>query len=678
MSADNNEELNSGSEPEDEEPAAEQNYIIDILTGEKLSPSPKNRLVQRVLHQLIESYGFDRNDLRRDYRLTTQGRRQKKVEIAVLKHETEAVDENVERIIVCQPQRRREKLRSPQEASADLRVLQEKMQFFPSCGFGMWTNGQEEFFLKAEDTKFETKFISLGVWPPPGEGTTEAFQEGGVTQITADPEDLESSLRRCFQYLNKNLGLDHKESFRQLAILLIAKLYDETQPHDERKFWISGDDPFTEEGQQRIDLRIRDCLATARYLKPELFRPGWDLQLDEPSQLAPLVAEVGRYSLSETLPRSRALAFRSMVRSTMDGREGRYPTPINVAEMAVNMMSPTLEDRVLDCASGTGTFLAFTVVHIFNQILRKQGTTAEKAAPTVIRDAQQEAAEWVREHLYGCEIDPYLAVASRLNLLFTIGEPGNIFRLDSRTYPDGDLDGLEAAKQAIPDGSMDLVLTNPWFSTAAEHVVRDETILARFDLGKVWNRLDDGTYANLGTLNTAGVPPEVLFLERAWRWAKPGTGHVAVLLPDGLLGNPSDEYIRYWILRHCEVIASIDLPIEPFKVTVKEYQLTPALPSLLVLRRRGEDELLQTTHPDYWVFMAVVEKAGVDPRGNTLYQIRPDGEEIVEEREVIERVRSGEEIEVREVRRLEKPIDDEVPIVAERFGEWVNSGRTGE
>ena len=40
----------------------------------------------------------------------------------------------------------------------------------------------------------------------------------------------------------------------------------------------------------------------------------------------------------------------------MDGREGRYPTPLNVAEMAVEMLDPQPGERIMDCSSGTGTF----------------------------------------------------------------------------------------------------------------------------------------------------------------------------------------------------------------------------------------------------------------------------------------------------------------------------------
>ena len=48
-------------------PNASGNRLIDLLTGADLRDTGKNPLVQKVLRQLIETYGFDRNDKR--YRL---------------------------------------------------------------------------------------------------------------------------------------------------------------------------------------------------------------------------------------------------------------------------------------------------------------------------------------------------------------------------------------------------------------------------------------------------------------------------------------------------------------------------------------------------------------------------------------------------------------------------------
>jgi type I restriction enzyme M protein len=670
-------EQDDAEEGNEEDEATEPETIIDILTGQAVSASTKNKLVQSVLRQLIETYGFDRSDLRAGYRLTTAGKRQKTIDIVILRHGTEAMDENVERIVVCVIQKKREKLRTLQEADADLQGLREKMQLLPDCSFGWWTNSQEDFILKAAEAEFEVRFLPLGAWPAPGESTEEILQEGGSTQVPADPEDLGAALSRCLQYLTKNLRLNNKQAFEQIAVFLIAKLFDETRPVMERQFWIRGNEPFVEEGQRAIRDRVQGCIDAAKPIWPDLFRRGWDLRLDDASQVARIAMELARYSMSETLPHSRTVAYRGIARVTMDGQDGRYPTPLNVAEMAVRIMNPRPGERILDCASGTGTFLAMAAVQLFSHLLSETyGTTPEEATPEVLLLAQQQVRAMVEGHFFGCEMDPDLAVASRLNVLFTVGHPAQVFRLDSLAYPDGDLDGLLAAREVVPDGSIDLVLTNPWFSTNARGVVTEEPTLRRLDLGKIWNPTEERTFVNSGTLNTAGVPPEVLFLDRAWRWAKPGTGRVAILLPNGLLGNPSDEYIRWWILRHCEVLASIDLPIEPFKVTAKDYKLTPAQPSLLVLRRRSDDELKRPLHPDYVVFMAIVDKAGVDRRGNLLYQRAADGDEIILETEVIERVRDGGRVEARRVMRRQRPIADQLPTVSEEFRKFELSGRS--
>ena len=60
-------------------------------------------------------------------------------------------------------------LQQAQEAAADLRKLHNKLELFPSCHLGMWTNGQEEFFVRVQDTTFETRFLNIGAWPAPGD-----------------------------------------------------------------------------------------------------------------------------------------------------------------------------------------------------------------------------------------------------------------------------------------------------------------------------------------------------------------------------------------------------------------------------------------------------------------------------------------------------------------------------
>jgi len=654
-----------------EEENAPENFFIDILTGNTETTNPKKLLVQKVLRQLIEGYGFNRGDLKTNYNPRIAGRGRTRIDIAIFQSNAEHTNDNLQRIIVCVNQRKRDKLRTFQEADADVQTLRELMESLPNASLGMWTNGQEEFMVRVEQTRFETILKPIGVWPAPEEGTTDLNRTGGVIQVAAYAEGLQDALSRCLQYLNRNLGLDHKDAFRQLAVLVFAKMYDETQPIGDRQFWIKGEEPYTEEGQQAIADRISQVVTNAKAWQPGLLARGWELNL-APQETAVVVKELARYALRDTQPKYRTTAFRTIARGVMDGREGRYPTPLNVAELAVSMLEPKCGERVLDCSCGTGTFLAMTAEYIFRQHLAVCGTSPEAATNGVLKEALAEAEAWAAKNAFGCEIDPFLAVTSRINLLFTSGNAGRVFRLDARTYPDGDLDGNEAARSVIPLESIDVILLNPWFST--QDKVTDPLVLNRYELGNNWISDGEGGFRNTGNLSIGGIPPEVLFVERALQWVKPGTGRVGILLPDGLLGNPGDEYIRWWILRHCEVMASVDLPIEPFKVTVKEYGLTPALPSLLVLRRRSQQELNQMTHPDYKVFMAVVDRAGVDARGNTLFRRSPDGEELIFDEEVIERVRHGNQVEIRSTTRRDKKVHDELPIVADKFREFLETG----
>jgi len=100
--------------------------LIDLLTGAAIRDTPKNRMVQKILWQLIETYGFDRSTIRTRYRPTAKGRRSASVDIVIFRHGQEPTDDSIERVIVCQAQKPCEKLRSPQEAGGDLQKLKDK------------------------------------------------------------------------------------------------------------------------------------------------------------------------------------------------------------------------------------------------------------------------------------------------------------------------------------------------------------------------------------------------------------------------------------------------------------------------------------------------------------------------------------------------------------------------
>ena len=141
---------------------------------------------------------------------------------------------------------------------------------------------------------------------------------------------------------------------------------------------------------------------------------------------------------------------------------------------------------------------------------------------------------------------------------------------------------------------------------------------------------------------------------------------MGIVLPDGILGNPAAEYIRWWILRRTWVLASVDLPVETFIVEANVNILT----SLLFLKKKPPELITREAiggAADYPIFMAVAEKVGFDRRGNTLYKRSPEGEEIVEDEEVPETITMNGRKVTRTLRRKKRIPDNDLPEIAERY-----------
>ena len=163
----------------------------------------------------------------------------------------------------------------------------------------------------------------------------------------------------------------------------------------------------------------------------------------------------------------------------------------------------------------------------------------------------------------------------------------------------------------------------------------------------------------------AAMPPEVLFIERCVQFLKPGTGKLGIVLPDGILGNPDYEYIRYWILANCQVLASVDLPVETF------LPRTGTQTSVLILRRKSEQEKLAESlsgeTSGYKVFMAIAKKVGKDRRGNVIFRRDPQGREIIK-RELYEQFAKSTVLDLLPpVETSGRIVDDHLPKIAEQF-----------
>lgn len=245
---------------------------------------------------------------------------------------------------------------------------------------------------------------------------------------------------------------------------------------------------------------------------------------------------------------------------------------------------------------------------------------------------------------------------------------GGLFRENSLVNPHTwDLD----TNKAISLGNFDLVFTNPPFG--ANILIDDVNILSQYSLAAVWDKDENGNLhirydkSNEPVLQ-ASMPPEILFIERCIQLLKPGTGRMAMVIPNGILNNPSLEYVRYWILHNVQILAIVDMQRDLFQPK------NDTQTSMVLMRKFSNEERIfaENGQVDYPIFMAVAEKIGHDKRGVLIYKKDEEGKEILSDASNQEEAfdpQTGQAIRFASGTK-ERVIDDDMPLVVKRYKEW--------
>ena len=669
-------------QPADEVTSLEDDKLLDYITGEPVKDTPKEQVRQRIARALFHEYGISVEDMVPDFKMRIDGRR-KSIDIAIFAPGAEQTLENLRRIVICDKEPKTGskgayKMRDHKQAEKEFGLLHAAMsqEETEQCRWGLWTNGLDFFFFERERSRFDTKFHPRGDWPM-ADGTLGSRTVASTAQLRrADRDMLLTAFRRCHNYIHGNEGMPKDAAFWQFLYLIFAKLHDERRPKDQPpRFWagmfekqVNGkkqlvDEQFDPEGQRAIRERVTELVdEVAEKYKNTVFRDNPPRITLSDRALGFIVGELAKYDLGRTALDAKGAAYQELVKHNIRGDRGQYFTPRGAVDLMVEMLDPQPSERVMDPACGTGGFLVSTLKHLDHKLRAATGIAQGDESTDEFLSVQEELRAFVEHKLFGADFDPFLVRAAQMNVLMASNGQARVFNMNSLEFPAGHLQGVVEAKGKAGLATMDVVMTNPPFGSNIP--VTDQTILRHFELAHTWERTDDGGFRDTGRLQ-GSVAPEVLFLERCLDWLKPG-GRMGIVLPDGILGNPGDEYIRWWLLRHCWVLASVDLPVEVFIVEANVNILT----SLLFLKKKTDGEMRAEDlgqKVDYPVFMAVAEKVGFDRRGNTIFKRGPDGEELVEEVEHRERMRINGHSVLRVLRRKEKALDDDLPRIADAY-----------
>jgi type I restriction enzyme M protein len=641
--------------------------ICDFIDQKIRNDTPEEYVRQNIERRLVLELGFLPEHIEVEYSIK-QGSKTVRLDLAIFREGEPHNQENIWIIIECK--------RDSVEPSANKDGVDQLKSYMSACGaeWGMWTNGKSKAvyrWIRDENGRVIEQQEPNDI--PPKNGNIEEVDRPTRESLkNAVGDNLLFSFKICHDHIYVTDGLQKQPAFFELLKVIFCKIHDERNFPNSLDFYATAREKTSNDGRLTVVNRISKIFDAVKKQYPAIFDINDQIKL-QPRSLAYIVGELQRYSFLSTNIDVKGKAYEELVGSNLRGDRGEFFTPRNVQRMTIRMLDPKVKERILDPACGTGGFLVIAMNEVIEKLKQQAGVSEQ--SDVWMRDAlNSRIRETAQANFFGIDINPDLVKATKMNMVMNNDGAGNIFRQDSLLHPhqwednfrklfakalDIDPKSLRSPKDLA---HFDFIATNPPFGSKLP--IKDRETLSQYRLGYVWRETETG-WEPTDQLQTS-ASPEILFIERCWQFLRP-SGRMGIVLPDAILGAPGLLYVRYWMIKHCRIVASIDLHPDTFQ----PHNGTQT--SVLILQKKTEEEINRGTMSDYEIFMAQVKAIGHDKRGNTIYRRNDEGEEILvpaasDAIPLIERTATGEGT-ARPLPR-QKVEDDDTHFVADEFLDW--------
>lgn len=643
--------------------------ICDFIDQKIRNDTPEEYVRQNIERRLVLELRFEPEQIEVEFPIKL-GSNRVRADLVIFREGVPHMQENAWIIIECK--------KDSVQPTASKDGVEQLKSYMLACSaeYGMWTNGK--FKAVYRFIRDENGLVIETIEPndiPSKDGNIDEIDRPTRESLkNAVGDNLLFSFKICHDHIYVTDGLQKQPAFFELLKVIFCKIHDERNFPHPLEFYATAREKVSNDGRLTVFNRNSKIFDAVKAHYPAIFDANDKIKL-QPRSLAYIVGELQRYSFLDTNIDVKGKAYEELVGANLRGDRGEFFTPRNIQRMTVQMLAPKVGEKILDPACGTGGFLVITMNEVIKQ-LKAQSGLPEQANSWMHSALNDRIREIARRYFFGIDINPDLVKATKMNMVMNNDGSGNIFRQDSLLHPHQwesqfkkelalALDIAPESLRSYKDlAHFDVIATNPPFGSKLP--IKDRETLSQYQLGRVWRETKIGWEPTDQLQNSA--PPEILFIERCWQFLKPG-GRMGIVLPDAILGAPGLLYVRYWMIKHCRIVASIDLHPDTFQPR------NGTQTSVLILQKKTEEEINRGILSDYEIFMAQVKEIGHDKRGNAVYRRDEDGEEILvpsapEETLLLERIATGEGT-VRPVPRQKVPADD-TPLIADEFLSWKN------
>ena len=629
------------------------NKIYAPLKDKWLVVKPEEEVRQRYICRLVDSYGYDINQMDQELKVTNSHRGQgsARADIVIWKSAQEKNYNKSAFIIV--------------ECKAESVTIR-KEDYYQGYNYAAWagadffvtTNLKETRIFKVVKGELPKKLEEIVDIPTADMANNEKKVKELLNQTKAFTRDEFSRLLyKCHNIIRNNDKLSPEAAFDEISKILFIKIRYE---RDNTGTQIFSKDAFVKLKDAYNRMKSKDAPEFYQFLfektkedfsKDNLFEPNETIRIRETS-FEKIVEELQIYNLSTTSDDVKGIAFEKFLGRTFRGELGQFFTPRTIVEFMVAALDPQEGEYVCDPCCGSGGFLIRAFEYVREQIERELEERKEEIKAQLIPDNYDDLKEKDQEAIdakvsdafakmnyevdisnekgrlrslsfnciYGTDANPRMARTAKMNMIMHGDGHGGVHHHDGLLNVNG-----------IWDGRFDVILTNPPFGSRVDKDIKiteadkftDETKINAYikrygneylnALKQVNDHIGESLLDQFGVGKLSGLT-EVLFIDRCINLLKPG-GRLGIVLPEGVLNNTNLQNVREYFEGRAKILLIVSIPQEVFMAagaTVK--------PSLMFFKRFTEDE--QKQYDD------IKEKAYSEVRDKYAFELHVIEEEL--------------------------------------------------
>ena len=601
------------------------NKIYAPLKDRWLVLKPEEEVRQTYIKRLVDSYGYDINQMDQEIQVSNslRGQGAARADIVVWRSKEDKGAKRYPLIVV--------------ECKAES-VTIHKEDYYQGMNYASWahadffvtTNLKETRIFKVVKGQIPDELDEIVDIPDAKQAGNQKEVDKLLKQTKAFTRDEFSKLLfKCHNIIRNNDKLSPEAAFDEISKILFIKIRYERSNSDSQIFSAKRFNTLKKNREDyNKEMKIKEekpffqdlfDLTKQEFANDHLFDDNAKIEIRENS-FEQIVKELEIYNLSTTSDDVKGIAFEKFLGKTFRGELGQFFTPRTVVDFMVSVLDPQEGELVCDPCCGSGGFLIKTFEYVREKIekdIEQQketikadcyGEDYDKLPEKKKQKIEEEVAQTfssLNEELninnekgrlrslsfdciYGTDANPRMARTAKMNMIMHGDGHGGVHHHDGLLNVNG-----------IFENRFDIILTNPPFGARVEKDLKiseadkftDETKIAAYvnrygeEYKKALKQVNDNINKSLLSLYKIDSSlTEVLFIERCLNLLKPG-GRMGIVLPEGVLNNTNLQKARDFVEGKAKILLIVSIPQDVFiasGATVK--------PSLLFFKKFTKEE----------------------------------------------------------------------------------------